>query len=71
MSFLTSIARGPSCRRLAFWVTLALALHTAGDTSVLADPPPTSANRFLFIVDVSAAMKPLDDGLRQSMFDLV
>ncbi len=33
--------------------------------------PATSSNRFLFIVDVSAGMKPFDKGVRDSVFDLI
>jgi len=39
--------------------------------ATLADPPDTSSNRFLFIIDVSAGMKQLQEPAREALFDLI
>jgi hypothetical protein len=39
--------------------------------SALQGQPITSSNRFLFIIDASAAMKPLEKSVRETVFDLI
>ena len=36
-----------------------------------AEPAPANPNRFLFIIDTSASMKPFDKALQETIFDLV
>ncbi|HEY0551049.1 MAG TPA: hypothetical protein VGF13_15700, partial [Verrucomicrobiae bacterium] len=49
----------------------ALCLLLSVLASALQGEPITSSNRFLFIIDTSAAMKPLETKLRETVFDLI
>lgn len=58
-----------AARRAPAWLALALACFAAA-ISARAESV-ASTNRFLFIVDMSAGMKPLDAAVRETAFDLV
>ena len=51
------------------WAVLGVALLLA--VPVVAAPRPVSSNRFLFVVDTSASMKPFEAPLREALFDLI
>jgi hypothetical protein len=51
------------------WFALLACFAVVFSTS--AEPPATNANRFLFIIDTSASMRPFDKALRETVFDLV
>lgn len=53
---------------LACWCIVAAACLP---TLCVAEPPNTSSNRFLFIIDTSSTMKKWDEPLRDSVFDLL
>ena len=57
------------CRQRTTGAILFLALSLL--VPALVGQPVTSSNRFLFIIDISAGMKPLEKPLRETVFDLV
>jgi len=64
---LTLFQRADRLRVAAFLFCLALLLSTA---SLLA-LPATNSNRFLFLIDTSAGMKPFEKGAQDSLFDSI
>lgn len=62
----------PCSARPSTWLAFALTLVACLVISPRAvAQPSTSSNRFLFVVDTSAGMKPFDGALRETVFDLV
>src|SRR5215213_418386 len=59
-------------RRGLLWPMLVLAFLLCFQTAFAAGAPQvTSSNRFLFIIDGSASMKPFDKVARDTLFDLI
>jgi hypothetical protein len=52
-------------------VLTALFAALLGGTCAFGAEPTLSSNRFLFIIDTSASMKPFENAVRESMFDLI
>jgi len=62
---------GTRLERTLVRIAFALLACFAAVFSTSAQSPATNANRFLFIIDTSASMKPFDKALRETVFDLV
>lgn len=67
MNLIANVARRPTGRRLLRVLFLVVALLAAPAWSA----QKAEGKRFLFIIDTSAGMKPLDMPLRQTLFDLI